>query len=637
MTEELSNNLTLDLKNPDSIYNWITYKITNPSFRNIIKDFIDDNCSTFIDIDENTFQQGQLFNEFTQLIENLLNDVLAEGGISQEQFLTAAERGLSDTKYKKYYDQMLNFGDYNYFKKLMTKRNYQLIQQMEEQMEKIQQEQNAKKQEEIERQVRIENQKQGNTKSEREIEEEKQRILLHQFLNQEEEEELQKAIQQSLEIQDEKRRIQVIEEEELRRALKQSLLESNNQKKKENLETKKEEPKKEEFKIEKKDIFNIENKDNTKNQANNNIISNISVNTNFQLSGNEKKEEQKPTQIFSASKGFDFQIESTKKDFGENSKKIYFIPNNSVNQEILPNPYCRPPPQDNNQKQDINPKIENNNIEQQQLIDDDNEVNVRVNKENKIIYPKEEKDTEKKNKNYDPTLIQVQSLKKEENLNVEPKFEIKNENINKKETNNNNDLIKFEDTKEEKVILTNEIKREKPSDIIKNTLAENKLPEKKEINNEGNEGNEGLLIDDDEEEQNANSESGPKTNTFIDKKQDINLGKVRVGKDGGNFLNNFTGIKTYEKGGIEKMEKNIKEREFKSVLVNKNEFDEDYKIKLQEVEKEKQAKLKEYREYLLKMKKEKRENKAKEVLSPEELAKLESKKRLAEQLKAKRK
>ena len=42
-------------------------------------------------------------------------------------------------------------------------------------------------------------------------------------------------------------------------------------------------------------------------------------------------------------------------------------------------------------------------------------------------------------------------------------------------------------------------------------------------------------------------------------------------------------------------------------------------------------------EQLLKIKKEKRENKAKEVLSPEELAKLESKKRLAEQLKAKRK
>ena len=35
-----------------------------------------------------------------QLIENLLNDVLAEGQLSQEDFLKAAERGMEDKKYK---------------------------------------------------------------------------------------------------------------------------------------------------------------------------------------------------------------------------------------------------------------------------------------------------------------------------------------------------------------------------------------------------------------------------------------------------------------------------------------------------------------------------------------------------------
>jgi hypothetical protein len=156
---ESTTNMTLDKNNPDSIYNWITFKITSPGFRNIIKDFIDDNCSLFIDVDENTFQQGQLFNEFTQLIENLLGDLLAEGGISQEQFLAAAERGLSDKKNKKYYDQLLNFSEYNYFKSLMTKRNYQLIKKVEEEMVRQQEEREKKKQEEIERQIRIENQK----------------------------------------------------------------------------------------------------------------------------------------------------------------------------------------------------------------------------------------------------------------------------------------------------------------------------------------------------------------------------------------------------------------------------------------------------------------------------------------------
>ena len=635
---ESTTNMTLDKNNPDSIYNWITFKITSPGFRNIIKDFIDDNCSLFIDVDENTFQQGQLFNEFTQLIENLLGDLLAEGGISQEQFLAAAERGLSDKKNKKYYDQLLNFSEYNYFKSLMTKRNYQLIKKVEEEMAKQQEEREKKKQEEIERQIRIENQKKGNTKTEREIEEEKQRILLHQFLNQEEEEELQKAIQESLAVQDEKRKIQIIEDEELKRAIKQSLLESVKPQEGEKIqiknEEKKPEPKKEVFTIEKKDMFNFEQKEEIKTPAATNpknTMNSISSNTNFQFSGNVKKEEEKPnkpSQIFSASKGFEFQIESKKNDFGISSSTATNISNISQNPQPMPNPYARPSPY----QRPTNVKIENPNIEEP-LIDDDKPT--VIHKENKIIYPKEVKDDEnKKKKNYDPTLIQVQSSKKEE-IKPEPKIEIKNDT--KKENKNNFDLLKFEDnTKEEKIVVTNEIKRErekekeKASDIIKNSLKENKIQDNKDDDG-------GLLIDDDEEDVNANAAAGAKTNTFIDKKKDINLGKVRIGKDGGNFLNNFTGKKNYEKGGIEKMENKIREGQFRSVLENNNDEDEDYKNKLREVEKEKQEKLKEYREYLLKMKKEKRENKAKEVLSPEELAKLESKKKLAEQLKAKRK
>ena len=115
------------------------------------------------------------------------------------------------------------------------------------------------------------------------------------------------------------------------------------------------------------------------------------------------------------------------------------------------------------------------------------------------------------------------------------------------------------------------------------------------------------------------------------------MGKIKLGKPKGNFLNNFSMKGNYEKGGIEKLENIVKEEKVQSVIGTKKEEDEDYKDKLKEVEQEQMNKLKEYREYLLKIKKEKRENKAKEVLSQEELEKLESKKRLAEQLKAKRK
>ena len=625
---ETQEPVTLDLNNPDSIYNWIAFKITSPTFRVIIKDYIDDNCSLFIDVDENTFQQGQLFNEFTQLIENLLNDLLVEGGISQEQFLTAAEKGLEDPKYKKYFDQLLNFSDYNYFKKLMTKRNYNLIKKVEEEMAQKQKEEEKQKQEQIERQLRIENQKKGNTKTDREIEEEKQRILLHQFLNQEEEEDLQKAIQQSLAIQDEKRKIEIIEEEELKRAIKQSLLDSTKPEEEKKPEPKKEEkkpePKKEDFKIEKKDMFKFENQEKPK--INTPLITNmkeaintISSNTNFQFSGNIKKEEEKPnkpSQIISASKGFDFQIESKKNDFGISSMAPTTISNNSQNPNPNPNPYARPTPF----KKSDDVKIENSHIEQP-LIDDDEP---KVIKKDKIIPSKDVKDNDKK-KNYDPTLIEIQKKKE---IKDEPKKEIKINN--KDETKKPFNLMKYEDnTKEENIVMAKEIKREKASDIIKNSLKDN-------IKHDNNEDDGGLLIDDDDEDVNTHQATGPKTNTFIDKKKDINLGKIKIGKDGGNFLNNYSGMKNYERGGIEKMENKLKEQQFRSVLDNKNE-DEDYQNKLREVEKEKQEKLKQYREYLLKMKKEKRDNKAKELLSPEELAKLESKKRLAEQLKAKRK
>ena len=273
--------IPIDINNPDSIYNWVALKITSPGFRNIIKDFIDDNCYSFIDVDENTFEQGQLFNEFNQLLENMLNDLLIEGGITQEQFLMAAERGLSDQKYRKYFDQILNFTNYNFFKNIMTKRNYQLIKRVQEEMERNQQEEEKKKKEELERQLLIENQKKGNTKTPQEIEEEKQRYLLGKMLHKEEEEELQKAIQQSLEDEEEKRRIQIIEEEELKRAIKQSLIDSvrpKEQEKKEEpkkeekkpepkkeekkpepkIEEKKPEPKKQEFKIESSNKFNLD-------------------------------------------------------------------------------------------------------------------------------------------------------------------------------------------------------------------------------------------------------------------------------------------------------------------------------------------------------------------------------------------
>jgi len=221
-------------------------------------------------------------------------------------------------------------------------------------------------------------------------------------------------------------------------------------------------------------------------------------------------------------------------------------------------------------------------------------------------------------------------------------------------------MIELEDhSKDDNIIITSEIKTKQPqkqikpeikeqedqkaSDIIKQSLNENKINENLEDNNNENDfgGYDRLLISDDDDEEDkkdVNKEQKPLANAFIDTKKDINLGKVRIGKDGGNFLNNFNEPKKYEKyekGGIEKLENKLRQEQIQSVVSNPND-DDDYLAKLREVEKEKNQKLKEYRERLTKIQKEKRENKAKQTLSPEELAKLQRREQLAEKLKAKR-
>ena len=110
----------------DWLYECVVQIVRCPEFRNPIKDFIDDNCGSFIGVDENTFEQGALFKEFTTLIDNLLETLTQDIGITEEMFCLAAKRGLRDEKLKKYFEQLISFTNYNYFKNLMTKRNLYL-------------------------------------------------------------------------------------------------------------------------------------------------------------------------------------------------------------------------------------------------------------------------------------------------------------------------------------------------------------------------------------------------------------------------------------------------------------------------------------------------------------------------------
>ena len=171
-------------------YDYILETISSPQFRNPIKDFIDKNCYSFVGSEENSLEQGNIFKKFTKLVDNLLEKSLTELGITEEMFCLAAKKGLENPVAKKYFEQLISFTNYNYFKSLMTKRNIQLEEMAMSQM-------NGEP---------INNKKKKKNKNDPE---------------------LQEAIKMSLAVEEEKRKLKALEERELKRAIKMSLINSN--------------------------------------------------------------------------------------------------------------------------------------------------------------------------------------------------------------------------------------------------------------------------------------------------------------------------------------------------------------------------------------------------------------------------
>ena len=194
----------------DWIYDYIVQIIKSPEFRNPIKDFIDDNCDSFIGVDENTFAQGKLHEQFQALIDTLLETMTKDIGISEEMFCLAAKKGLGEEKDKKYFEQLISFTNYNYFKKLMTKRNLQLEALAYKQMI----EDGGKKNKEQEQEPM----------NEEEVKELEAKVKLY------EKNQMDCAIEMSLAVEEEKKKLKAIEDADLEKAIQLSLMEMNSAK-----------------------------------------------------------------------------------------------------------------------------------------------------------------------------------------------------------------------------------------------------------------------------------------------------------------------------------------------------------------------------------------------------------------------
>ena len=516
-----------DKSNPEDVYNFVAKRISGPAFRNPLKNFIDENCMTFIDVDENTFEQGELFKELNQLLENLLQEVLEDGQLTQEDFLQAAEKGITDPKYKKYFNQVINFGDYNFFKTIMTKRNYQIIKMAEQQMA------NAQKMAE-------EGQEQ-NKEEENYNNEQRTKELVAKLLE-EEKKEYDEAIKQSLEEEDKRRRIAAIEEEELRRALKNSLMVQEKQK--EEPEIKKDEPKKEEPK-----------KEETKKEPQKKIVPNvISSVSNFQFEGLSKPEKnEKPPQ----------EIKPEIKKSNPLPQNKFVLQSSNLSIQIQSNPYNQSQVQSKPEPESLQ-KIENNKEEVKKEIkpkeEPKNEIKPEIEEKNDIIQKEEPKgDIKDNNEEIKPKkeeritrdFINVfdekkKTLKPLGNINKGPNKPSLLQDLQKKKGNIKDDI--------ERIKIKNEKqKNETALDIIKQSIDKDKDKQNNNdiVNLEDDVG--GLLINDDNDEEENKNE-------YVSKHK-IEFGKIEI-------PNNFNGkIPEYTK------EKQEELKDYRNMVI-KNKINE---------------------------------------------------------------
>lgn len=90
--------------------------------------FLDEYCIIFDNEEENKLEYTKIHSDFKNLVEELIGELIAELGVTQEQFMEACEKSASNPIHKKIVDQIVAVDNFVAFKKLMCKRNHELNQ-----------------------------------------------------------------------------------------------------------------------------------------------------------------------------------------------------------------------------------------------------------------------------------------------------------------------------------------------------------------------------------------------------------------------------------------------------------------------------------------------------------------------------
>jgi hypothetical protein len=124
----------------DWFFDIIINFLRSPRWKAPIMSFLDEHCIIFDNEEENKLEYTPIHNEFKKIVEDLIGELIAELGVTQEQFMQACANAESNPIHKKIVDQIVAVDNFVAFKKLMCKRNAELNKQAMAMLKKQQEE-----------------------------------------------------------------------------------------------------------------------------------------------------------------------------------------------------------------------------------------------------------------------------------------------------------------------------------------------------------------------------------------------------------------------------------------------------------------------------------------------------------------
>jgi len=88
--------------------------------------FIEEHCLIFDHEEENKLEYTTIHMNFFKMIEELLCELVAEMGITREQFQSACTTSTRNPTHQRIVQQILSVDDFEAFKKMMIKKNMQI-------------------------------------------------------------------------------------------------------------------------------------------------------------------------------------------------------------------------------------------------------------------------------------------------------------------------------------------------------------------------------------------------------------------------------------------------------------------------------------------------------------------------------